>query len=561
MKRKIYCLAVSLGLIVISCGSPEKMKDAADQIKVKCTPEVLEAHAGTIKAKITVTFPEKYFHPDAVLEMLPVIKYAGGEVAGDAKVLQGEKVKDNNTVISQKGGEYTQELTFDFIDEMKVATLEVRPTLIVKGNRLPFANDIKAADGVIATYTLAEVEVKPVINEDAYVKAIEESKAAEIKFIINQAVVRNSELNKEDVKTLEKFVADALKSGSKQTVKELKISSYASPDGAETLNEKLSTNRGKSSTEALRTYLKKSKISVAKDLVAVESTAEDWEGFKELMSASNIQDKELVLRVLSMYSDPTVREREIKNIAAVYKVIANEILPDLRRSKLLATVEVANLSDDEIKALVDAGDLETLDAEQLIYAANNLYADEGVKATLYQKAGETFSDFRAYNNLAALYLEQKKVNDAKSAADAAVAANGGDVKVKNNAGYVALLQGNTAEAEKQLAGAGLDESKLGLGYIAIGKGEYNQALTLLKGSKSVNEALALLLNGKLDEAATLLADLNSAKAYYLKAVIGARKNSESDVLDNLNKAFELDATLKDASKNDAEFAAFWQKIQ
>ncbi|MDR3367346.1 MAG: hypothetical protein LBO71_10340 [Prevotellaceae bacterium] len=561
MKRKIYCLAVSLGLIVASCGSPEKMKDAADQIKVKCSPAVLEARAGTIKAKITVTFPEKYFHPDAILEMLPVIKYAGGEVPGVAKVLQGEKVKDNNAIISQKGGEYTQDLTFDFIDEMKVATLEVRPTLIVKGQRLQFANDIKAADGVIATYKLAEVEVAPVINEDAYEKTVEESKEAEIKFIINQAIVRSSELKKEDVKALEKFVADALKSSGKQTVKELRISSYASPDGAENLNEKLSANRGKSATDALRTSLKKSKIAPGKDLVAVEATAEDWEGFKELMSASDIQDKELVLRVLSMYNDPAVREREIKNISSVYKVIANEILPELRRSKLLATVEVANLSDDEIKALVDADDLEKLDVEQLIYAANNLYTDENVKVKLYQKAGESFSDFRAYNNLAALYLAQKKASDAKSAADAALAANGSDVKVKNNAGYVALLQGNTAEAEKQLASAGLDESKQGLGYIAIGKGEYSQALTLLKGSKNVNEALALLLNGKIDEAATLLAELNSAKAYYLKAVIGARKSSESDVLDNLNKAFELDATLKDASKKDAEFAAFWPKIQ
>jgi outer membrane protein OmpA-like peptidoglycan-associated protein len=561
MKRRIYCLAVSLGFIVASCGSPEKMKDAADQIKVKSTPEVLEARAGTIKAKITVTFPEKFFHPDATLEMLPVIKYAGGEVAGDAKLLQGEKVKDNNTVITQKGGEYTQELTFDFIDEMKVATLEIRPTLIVKGQRLQFPKDIKAADGVIATYKLAEVEAQPVTNEDEYVKTIEESKEAEIKFIINQAIVRNSELNKAEVKTLQQFVADALKSNGKQTVKELQISSYASPDGAESLNEKLSANRGKSSNNALSTYLKKSKIPVNKDLVSVKNTAEDWEGFQELMAASDIQDKELVLRVLSMYNDPAVREREIKNISAVYKVIADQILPELRRSKLLATVEVANLTDAEIKALVDAGDLETLDVEQLLYAADKLYTDKSVQLSLYKKASESFSDFRAYNNLAALYLDQKKVDDAKSAADAALAANGSDAKVKNNAGYVALLQGNTAEAEKQLTSAGLDESKAGLGYLAIGKGEYSQALTLLKGSKSVNEALALLLNGKIDEATAVLADLNSPKAYYLKAVIAARQNNESSVLDNLNKAFELDATLKDASKKDAEFAAFWQKIQ
>ncbi|MDR1343130.1 MAG: hypothetical protein LBK18_07760 [Prevotellaceae bacterium] len=560
MKRRVYCLAVSLGLIVASCGSPEKMKEAADQIKVTCTPNVLEAHAGVIKAKITVTFPEKFFHPDAVLEMLPVVKYTDGEVAGTAKVLQGEKVKDNNAVISQKGGEYTQELTFDFTDAMSVATLEVRPTLIMKGQRLQFPNDIKAADGVIATYKLAEVEVNPVTHEDEYTKTIEDSKSAEIKFIINQALVRSSELSKADVKTLQNFIVDALKD-QKQTLKELQISSYASPDGATSLNEKLSTNRGKSSNDALSTFLKKSKVSVDKNLVSVQHTAEDWEGFKELMSQSNIQDKELVLRVLSMYSDAEVREREIKNISAVYKVIADEILPQLRRSKLFATVETANLTDDEIKALVDAGNLDVLDVEQIIYAAEKLYTDESVKVDLYKKAAEKFSDFRTYNNLGAIYLAQKDVNNAKTALDAALAINSTDAKVKNNAGYAALLQGNLAETEKLLAGAGLDESKSGLAYIAIGKGEYGQALTLLKGSKSLNEALALLLNNKVDDASAVLADLTSAKACYLKAVIGARKNSESDVLDNLNKAFALDASLKDASKKDAEFAAFWQKIQ
>ncbi|MDR0414911.1 MAG: hypothetical protein LBH84_05800 [Prevotellaceae bacterium] len=561
MKRKIYCLAVSFGLIVASCGSPEKMKEAADQIKVTCTPEVLEARGGTVKAKITVAFPEKYFHPKAVLEMLPVVKYANGEVAGTVKVLQGEKIKDNNTVIMQKtGGSYTQDLTFDFTDDMKVATLEIRPTLIVKDQRLQFPNDIKAADGVIATYKLAEVEVKPVTHEDAYTKTTESTKEAEIKFIINQAAVRSSEINKEDVKLLEKFIVDALKD-EKQTVKEVKISSYASPDGATSLNEKLSNNRGKSSNDALSAYLKKSKVSVGKDLVSVRHTAEDWEGFKTLLSASNIQDKELVLRVLSMYSDSEVREREIKNIAAVYKVIADEILPDLRRSKLLATVEVANLTDDEIKALVESDSIGQLDVEQIIYAAEKLYAnDENVKIKLY-KSADKFSDVRTYNNLGAIYLAKKSADEAKTALDAALAINGSDAKVKNNAGYVALLQGNLTETGKLLAEAGLDEGKAGLAYIAIGKGEYDQAQTLINGSKSINEALVLLLNNKVEDAAAVLKNLTSAKAYYLKAVVGARQNNEDDVLSNLNKAFEKDASLKEASKKDAEFAAFWQKIQ
>ncbi len=574
MKRKIYCLAVSLGLIIASCGSPEKMKDAADQIKATCTPAVLEANAGVIKATINVSFPEKYFHPEAVLEMLPVIKYQGGEVAGTVKVLQGEKVKDNNTVISEKGGSYSQEVTFEYTDAMKVSTLEIRPTLVdKKGKRLQFPKDIKVADGVIATYKLAEVEVKPAFYADSYQLTTEEVKDAQILFTINKADVRSSELSKEDVKMLQQFVADAspkepaktkAKKGavepapapSNKSLKSLQISSYASPDGGMDLNEKLSTNRGKTTDDALVKFFKQSKAQVDKNLIEIKHTAEDWDGFKKLMEGSDIQDKELVLRVLSMYSDPEVREREIKNISAVYTVIADKVLPQLRRSKLKATVETANMGDDQIKSFVSAGNLDTLNAEQLMYAAYNLYKDdETTQVTLYKKVAEKYRDARGYNNLGALYLTQGKLDDAKTALDSAMAIKA-DVKVQNNLGYVLLKQGKTEDAEKQLAAAGLDESKAGMGYIAIGKGDYKQAVTLLKGSGSFNEALALLLSGSADNASAVLANLDTPKAYYLKAVIGARKNVEADVMDNLNKAGDLKAD----AKKDAEFVAFWPKL-
>ncbi len=569
MKRKIYCLAVSLGLIIASCGSPEKMKDAADQIKPTCTPAVLEAKAGVITATINVSFPEKYFHPSAILEVLPVLKYQGGEVLGTVKMLQGEKVKDNHTVVSQKGGSYSQEVTFNYTDAMKTATLELRATLIMKkGQRLQFPKDIKVADGVIATYKLAEVEVKPAFYTDKYQKTVEEAKEAQILFTINKADVRSSELSKEDVKLLQQFVADASPKEpakgkkaepvqpSNKTLKSLQISSYASPDGGMDLNEKLSDNRGKSSDNALINIFKKSKVQVDKNLIEVKHTAEDWEGFKKAMEQSDIQDKELVLRVLSMYSDPDVREREIKNISAVYTVIAEKILPQLRRSKLTAKVEVANMSDDQIKAQISAGKLDTLDKEQLIYAAVNLYKDnEATQITLYKKAAEKFRDFRAFNNLGAIYLKQDKLAEAKTALDSAMAINA-DAKVKNNMGYVLLKQGNVADAEKQLTAAGIDESKAGVAYIAFGKGNYDQAVTLLKGSGSFNEALALLLTGKADEAKAILDKQNTPKAYYLKAVIGARKNVEADVMDNLNKAGDLKAE----AKKDAEFVAFWPKL-
>ena len=568
MKRKIFSLAVAVGLIIASCGSPEKMKDAADQIKVTCTPAVLEAKGGVIDVTINVSFPEKYFHPEAVLEMLPVIKYEGGEVVGTPKVLQGDKVKDNNTSIAVTGGSYEQKISFDYKDEMKVSSLEVRATLIdAKKGRIQFPKDIKIADGVIATYKLAEVEVKPAFFGDSYEKSVFETQDAQILFAINRAEIRSAELSKADVKLLQQFVAAALPKepvkGKKQpeqpsvkTLKGLQISSYASPDGAMSLNEKLSNSRGKSTDVALANFFKQSKVKMDKGLVEIRNTAEDWEGFKQLMEASSIQDKELVLRVLSMYSDPEVREREIKNISAVYTVIADKILPQLRRSKLSATVEVANLADEQIKAFVDNGQLDTLDAEQLLYAAVQLYTeDEAMQITLYKKLAEKFNDARGYNNLGAIYLAKDNLDEAKAALDAALAINA-DAKIKNNVGYLLLKQGNVDEAEKQLAAAGLEESKAGLGYIAIGKGSYDQAVTLFRGTGSINEPLALLLAGKLDEAKSTLNNLDVPKAYYLKAVIGARQNVEVDVTENLDKAGDLKAE----AKKDAEFVAFWQKL-
>ncbi|MDR2937308.1 MAG: tetratricopeptide repeat protein [Prevotellaceae bacterium] len=573
MKRKIYSLAVALGVIVASCGSPEKMKDAADQIKATCTPTVLEAKAGVIKASINVSFPEKYFHPSAVLEMLPVVKYAGGEALGEVKMLQGEKVKDNNTVIAAAGGSYTQEVTFSYTDAMKVATLEIRATLIdKKGNRLQFPADIKVADGVIATYKLAEVEVKPVYFDDSYQKSTTETKEAQVLFPINNSSVRPAELSKADVKLLQQFIADALPkepakpargkkvvvdtTPSTKTLKGLEISSYASPDGEMDLNEKLSNNRGNSTDAALAKFFKQSKVKMDKNLVNIKHTAEDWEGFQQLMANSEIQDKELVLRVLSMYSDPAVREREIKNISAVYTVIAYKVLPQLRRSKLSATVEVANLNDEQIKAFVSANNLDTLDVEQLMYAAVKLYTeDAAMQETLYKKVTEKFNDVRGFNNLGALYLSQDKLDEAKTALDAALAIKE-DAKIKNNLGYVLLKQGKNDEAEKQLAAAGLDESKAGMAYIALGKGEYSQAVTLLSGSGSFNEALALLLSERADDAKAVLEKLDTPKAYYLKAVIGARKNAEAEVTENLDKAGDLKAN----AKQDAEFVAFWPKL-
>jgi outer membrane protein OmpA-like peptidoglycan-associated protein len=564
--KKFYSIVLLTALLVGACGNPEKMKDTAGQISVTCDPSVLTATAGVVKAKIRVNFPNKFFDPTAVLEMLPVLKYNGQELPFEAKIVQGEKVKENYTVIRSTGGSYTQEIEFQYDEKYAKSTLFVRPTLIVKGQRIQFPNDIKAADGVTSLYTLAEAEVVPLLLNDRYQKSEEYTENAEIKFLINQYNVRPSELKKGEWKTLNDFLISTLKSNQVQ-LKEIQISSYASPDGPTEKNEMLSTKRGKSANDILSKQLAKSKLKLDQKLLNVKHTAEDWEGFQKLMEASNIADKQLILRVLSMYNDPQVREREIKNIAAVYKVIADKVLPELRRSQLSIKVSQLALTDNDIKGLVDNNKLDTLTVEQLLYAASNLYRGNAtVPEKLYQYTAKKFGDYRAYSNLGAIALSKKNFTVAKENLDAALAAADKDATaqdadkliINNNLGYVALLQGKNSDAGKLLTVAGLDASKAGLGYLDILKGEYINAETLLRNLQSFNEALALVLNGKLDAANAVLAKQSTPKAYYLKAVIAARNNLADDVKSNLDKA---GAEWKEKAKQSVEFANFQTQLQ
>jgi hypothetical protein len=559
MKRRIICLAAFLGLIAASCGSPEKMKDSADQISVACEPKVLEAHAGVINAKITVSFPEKYFNTSAILEMLPVLKFEGTEMEGTVKILQGEKVKDNYTVIAEKGGSYTQDVQFTFDDsKMRKASLEIRPTLVVKDKRIPFPADIKAADGVVATYKLAEIEVKPAFLQDSYTQVIAEEKRAQIMFLVNQSNVRSNQLKREDVKELEKFIADAGKEGSNTVIKNVTISSYASPEGPLQRNEALSVERGKAASTTLNSAMKRSKVKLDKSVVEMEHTAEDWDGFQELVAASDIQDKELILRVLSMYSDPTTREQELRNMSKVFRILEDKVLPELRRSVMIAKVQVANYTDDELKAMVNANNIESLDTEALLYAAT-LYNDLPTKTKLYKKAADKYGDDRAYTNLAGAYLAQGDVANAKAAVNSIK--NKNVAAAKNNQGLVALADGIINNASQLFNEAGsLAPAKQNAGIVAIDKGMYDAAASALAGTGTFNEALALVLTDKLDAADRILANLDTGKASYLRAVIAARKGNASNVSSYLNAAYAKDASLKARAQNDIEFAKFASSI-
>ena len=326
------------------------------------------------------------------------------------------------------------------------------------------------------------------------------------------------------------------------------ITSAASPEGPEKINTPLSANRGKTAQGAINNLTRKIK---AKAPVNLSSIGEDWEGFRGLVSASDLKDKDLILRVLSMYSDAVVREREIKNMSNVYTILKDKVLPELRRSHLVAQVDWNNYTDSELVEFVNAGNVEGLDVEGLLYAAT-LVADNNNKIDLYTKAAEKFNDYRAYNNLAYVHLATNNVSAAKTAL--AKASNQNDAAVKNNVGVVALREGRTADAVKAFTEANNAEARYNLGITAVLNGNYSDALSRFNGSNSFNEALANVLAGNVEKAASILANLSDGPAEYLKAVIAARKGDCSNVGSALNNAYAKTPALKQRAAKDIEFA-------
>jgi tetratricopeptide (TPR) repeat protein len=569
-KLSLFGIVVGVVLFFGACSNPEKMKEQADQVQATCAPSRLTAVAGKVKGTITVTFPPKLFQPTAVLEMLPVLVYGGKELPLEAKYLQGEKVKDNNTVIRESGGSYTQDIAFDYTEEMSLASLEIRPTLVIKDKRVPFPKNYKVADGIVANYTLAEAELVPLVLPDDYKRATEVVKSAEIKFLINKTDVRSTELKREDLLSLQKYLLDSVAAGGKTRIKQFAISSYASPDGPVDKNESLSVGRGKAANTSINSILanaqkkskSKTKFAISDSLLNLEHTAEDWDGFKELMESSNIEDKHLVLRVLSMYSDPQVRETEIKNISKVYKEIAQTILPELRRSKMILTAEVLGMSDDELRERIESNLLDELTVEQLLYAASNFYGkDAETQKALYQFAAEKYNDYRVLNNLGAKFMVEGSMQEAKRYLGMALAIMPNAAEVNNNLGYAALSESDYAAAEKYLLASGMDASKAGLGHLAIRKGQYENAATLLSDVRSVDAGLAFLLTGKLTRVPDALNGVDEPAAYYILAIVAARDKNADGVKANIDKAAAIDATWKEKAKKDIEFADFLPNLQ
>lgn len=537
------------------------MQEKATDVKYQVTPQVLEEHGDVVAVKVEATYPAKYFNKKATLNVTPVLKYAGGETAFTSKALQGESVQGNNQVVAYAtGGNVSYSGSVPFKEDMMKSELVVRAQAEMKGKSLTFP-DYKIADGVIATPKLVMVDPKPVMMADNFKRIIPESALADIHYVINRADVRASELKNEDIIKLQEYIL-AANADPRMDLKGLEISAYASPDGALELNDKLAQKRQGTAGTYLEKELKKAKIDKIAEsgFMSTKYTAEDWDGFKELMEKSDIQDKDLILRVLSMYSDPVVREKEIKNISQAFKIIADKILPQLRRSKLIANVDKIGYSDDELKSLL-ASNPDALNLEELLYGAT-LQSDLKNKLAAYQKAAEKFPGcIRAHNNVGYVYALMGDAANAKIALEKAKALKETEI-VNNNLGVAALMNGEIDKAESlftssMAAGTAVNYN---LGIIKVMKGDYDAAAKYFGNTDEFNTALVKYLKKDYDGALSILNRLEGdfAKKYYLKALVAAKQDKSELLFDSLRQAFAKDATLKSRAKVDVELAKFFE---
>jgi tetratricopeptide (TPR) repeat protein len=559
-KFRSYFILILAAAVMTSCSGLNKMKKNSNLIKYEVTPKVLETHAGVINVTIKGTFPAKYFDKKTTVTATPVLTYAGGETAFDkVQVLQGESVQANNKVITTSGGDFTYTSTIPYKDAMKISELVLR-VKAVRGTKSLDFDPVKLADGVIATSTLVEKEGKPIMMKDNYVRIIPEVQAADINYLINKSDIRSSELKAEDIALLKAYIKTVSTDPDRQ-LKGAVVSSYASPDGKFDLNQKLSGNRGTSADKFIKKEFVKIEASKTAGFFDEKTTAEDWDGFKTEVEKSTIQDKELILRVLSMYADPEVREKEIKNMAAAFEALKTDILPRLRRSKMMVNTDKIGRSDEQILAQFKA-DPKVLNLEELLYSAT-LTKDLNEQLKSYQAAAENSPKcIRAQNNIGYTYMALGKTDQAIAAFETAKAIQNNDV-VKNNLGFGSLVKGDLVKAEEYFNSmtAATAESKWGLGVIAITKGEYDKAVNYFGTEPCFNLALAQLLKGDINKAKLTLDSMKElckcGKPSYLKAVIGARLDDRNYMLNNLREAIGFKAVWKAYAKTDLEFAKYF----
>ncbi len=555
MNKKI-CLTVAVASAVLLSSCGKKLGQLSSDY-FNTNPNPLEVVGEKVPATITGNLPAKYFQKNAVLTVTPILVYNGTETASQPYAFQGEKVRGNNPVISyDNGGTITIPASYVYTPEMAQADLELAFS-VEQGKKQYVLPRVKVANGVIATAAMADAStVNPALGADAFQRIINEKYAADIKFLINQANIRSGELSTDAMKELRDRI-NATAGDTSLVLNEINIQSYASPDGAYDFNERLAENREKNTRSYMTSQLKKDKVTEFGELTA-NFTAEDWEGFQRLVSQSDIQDKDLILEVLRMYQDPEQREREIHNISNVFEKLADEILPQLRYSRITASIDVIGKSDAEINQLFDK-DPKALSLEEMLYCAT-LTDDNARRMAIYKKATELYpNDYRTWNDLGMTqYVAREYANAKTSFTKAAQLAPAGS-EPRMNLGLIELVEGNYPAAKNYFgSAAGPAELNDALGVYYLKVGDNNAAARAFGDSKSNNAALAQILTKDYTKAKQTLAGISKpdATTYYLMAVLGARTNNEQMINTNLRQAVRLDSSLASKAAKDLEFANF-----
>ena len=552
-KKNLFILSAASVLMMSSCSKLGAL--SADNFTV--TPNPLETQAGQVPATINGTFPEKYMKKKAVVTVTPELRYADGQVAkGNSATFQGEKVMGNDQTISYKvGGRYTMKTAFNYVPDMQKSEMYLTFDARI-GKKQQKVPAVKVANGVIATselYKKTLASESGIIAPDTFQRVNEKKQEANIKFLINQANIRKSELKnnsvQEFVEMLKKINAD--REGF--NIQNVEIQAYASPEGGVKFNDQLAGKRKNESEKYVKGTLKHNKVNADID---AHYTAQDWDGFQKLVAASNLQDKDVILRVLSMYEDPQEREQQIRNMSAGFRELADGILPELRRSRLIINYETIGRSDEQIEQQYK-DDAAKLSADELLYLAT-FDKTPAEQEAIYTKTTQIYDkDYRAYNNLAALALAKGDKATAQKYAEKAASLGSDTPEAQANMGLLALVNGNVQDAERAISKSANSENvKAALGALNIAKGNYAQAEQYFGKTNSNTAALAQLLNKNYAAAAKTLDKVQNPNAMtdYLHAVVAARRGNKFAASSYLKEALQKDPSLKQYAENDLELS-------
>ena len=555
---KLLSLVAVAAIVLMACNPLNKMVKRQGEVNYELTPNPVEMHGDTVAIALSGSFPAKYCNKKVSAVLTPVLVYGSDSTMFAPLKLKGEVSEAEGTVIKyEPGGSFSHTASVQYKEGMGEATVVLKVTGEYKGKTKDL-DPRKVADGTIITPKLVMSSDKAIVGADKFVKFTLEDNNVEIHYLVSNSTVRGSEMSDSDIKDL-KANFKGWQEDVKMEFNGLSISAYASPEGELSKNENLANERAASAAKSIESLLKRAKVEIPEGFSTAAGKGEDWEGFKSMMQASDIADKELIIRVLETYQDGAKREEEIKNLAATYTQVQKKVLPQLRRSQCNLIMKHHNLTDDEIKALVDTK-IDSLDVEQMLYAAT-LYDDVAKKESIYKSVSTVHAaDWRGPNNVGFIYVSQNKLADAKAEFEKANGLSANNAVIQNNLGVIERLNGNldaAMEFYNNASGAGAEVAQ-NKGIINIMQGDYVSASSNYSGVNSFNSALAQLLNGNnaIGEVVDGSDDKEEALSYYLKAIAGARGADNDMMINNLKTATSKDAALKAKAKGDAEFIKF-----